>query len=74
VGVYSEGATYVTRSLIVRPQPIVTPDYPTTQYIENVGVRPDIHVDYMTADNLLNQGATFVKAFTDAAVKLVKGN
>src|SRR3989442_1687923 len=72
-GVYSEGVTYVTRSLIVRSQPVVTSDYPTTRYIENVGVRPDTVVDYMTVDNLVNKGAAFVAAFTDAAVKLAKG-
>jgi len=71
-GVYSEGSTSVTRSLVVRPQSVVTPDYPTTNYIENVGVRPDILVDYMTTDNLVNKGAAFVKTFTDAAVALIK--
>lgn len=73
VGIYSEGFTYVTRSLIVRPQPVVTPDYPTTSYIENVGVRPDTVMDYMTTDNLINKGAAFVDAFTAAAARLVKG-
>lgn len=70
IGVYTEGSTTVTRTLVVRAQPVSTPDYPTTQYIENVGVRPDTVVDYMTTDNLLNQGAAFVAAFTNAAVKL----
>lgn len=74
VGVYSEGETSVTRSLVVRLHPVVTPDYPTTSYVENVGVRPDVPMDYMTKDDLLNGGASFVKAFTDAAVKLTKGN
>jgi len=58
----------------VRKQPVTTPDYPTTSYIENVGVRPDILMDYMTLDNLLNRGATFVSAFTAAAVKHLNGN
>ena len=72
VGVYSEGSTSVTRSLVVRLQPVTVPGYPTTSYIENVGVHPDILIDYMTTDNLVNQGAPFVKAFTDAAVALLK--
>jgi C-terminal processing protease CtpA/Prc len=72
VGVYSEGSTSVTRSMIVRLQPVTISGYPTTSYIENVGVHPDILVDYMTTDNLLNKGAPFVKAFTDAAVALIK--
>jgi C-terminal processing protease CtpA/Prc len=72
-GIYSEGSTTVTRGLMIRQQPVVTPDYPTTSYVENVGVRPDIAEDFMTADNLVNNGAAFVKAFTDAAVQLAKG-
>lgn len=74
VGIYSEGDTRVTRSLLVRQQPVVTPEYPTTSYIENVGVRPETVVDYMTTDNLVNKGSKFVDAFTAAVVKLVKGN
>ena len=72
VGVYSEGFTSVTRSLVVRPQPVAVQGYPTTNYVENVGVQPDTIVDYMTLDNLLNHGATFVQAFTDAVLKLKK--
>jgi hypothetical protein len=35
-------------------------------YIENIGVRPDVTDDYMTMDNLLNQGKPFVARFTQA--------
>jgi C-terminal processing protease CtpA/Prc len=73
-GVYSEGYTTLTRSLVVRAYPVVTPDFPTTGYIENVGVRADIPADYMTADNLLNRGDAFVKAFTAEAAKLARPN
>ncbi len=68
---YSGGWTSVTESLMHRDQPVETPDYPTAPYVENIGVRPTIQQDYMTVDNLLNQGATFVQAFTDAMVKLI---
>ena len=54
--------------------PIATDDFGTTAYVENVGVRPDKPVDYMTLDNLLNGGRTFVQAFTDAMVKQIRGN
>lgn len=74
VGAYSEGDTGVTLSLMVRAKPIVTDDFGTTAYIENVGVRPDLPVDYMTLDNLLNGGRAFVQAFTDAIVKQIRGN
>ena len=46
--------------------------YRAPVYIENIGVRPDIVVDYMTRSNLMTGGAPFVQAFTDAAVKLAQ--
>jgi len=54
-----------------RKNPIVTDEFPAAPYVENIGVRPEIVQDYMTLDNLLNKGATFVQAFTDAIVKLI---
>ena len=71
-GFYSESYATVTQALLVRTQNIVTPDFPTTSYIENVGVRPDIAADYMTADNLTNRGKTFVDAFTTAMLNLLQ--
>jgi len=49
---------------VVRNHPIVTAEYPAAPLVENIGVRPDIALDYMTRDNLLNHGATFVSQFT----------
>jgi len=68
---FTESVCTVTLSLMNRGIVISTPDYPPTPYIENVGVRPDIVVDYMTRANLMTRGAPFVEAFTQAAVKLV---
>jgi hypothetical protein len=72
VGFYSEGQTGVTVSLLLRPDPINVPDYPTSWFIENVGVRPDITIDYMTRENLLNNGQPFVTAFTNVIVEEIK--
>jgi hypothetical protein len=71
VTVYSEGVATLTESLMHRKNPVVTPDYPTAPYVENIGVRPEMVQDYMTIDNLLHKGATFVQAFTDAMVKVI---
>ncbi|MCX6585507.1 MAG: S41 family peptidase [Acidobacteria bacterium] len=62
--VYSQVAVSVTQSLMTRREPIVTTDLPTAPYIENIGVRPDIELDYMTRENLMNRGTPFVNAFT----------
>lgn len=69
---YSMGAAYVTESLMHRKNPISTPEYPTAPYVENIGVRPDVVVDYMTLDNLLRNGDAFVQSFTDTMVRYVQ--
>jgi hypothetical protein len=71
-GFYSESASTVTLSLLVRTQHVLTPDFPVTDYIENVGVRPDITLDYMTEDNLTNRGKAFVAGFTQAMLDLLQ--
>ena len=70
-GNYSEAFEGMTLALQVRPNMIATTDYPPSRLIENVGVRPDIQVDYMTKDNLLQQGKPYVDAFTAAIVDLI---
>ena len=52
---------------------VATSEYPTAPYIENVGVRPDIYYDYMTAENLATGGVPFVRAFTAAIVDTILG-
>jgi hypothetical protein len=69
---YTESFAYVTRSLMVRKEVVRTPEFPDTYYIENVGVRPDIEVDYMTRDNLLNRGRAFVEAFSQAMAEHIR--
>jgi hypothetical protein len=71
-GTYSLGITTVTESLMNRKNPIVTADYPTAPYVENIGVRPDIQIDYMTAGNLNQHGKPFVDAFIAAIVSTIQ--
>jgi Peptidase family S41/PDZ domain len=70
--VFTESVCFITQSLMNRGTTISNTEFPPSPYIENVGVRPDIVVDYMTNANLLSAGAPFVQAFTDSAVKLAK--
>lgn len=70
-GPYSEGTAGMTISVQVKATPVSVPGYPTTNIIENVGVHPDVVQDYMTKDNLLNQGRPFVESLTNAMVKLI---
>jgi hypothetical protein len=67
-GSYSLGITSVTESLMNRGHDVVTSDYPAAPYVENIGVRPDVPVDYMTGDNLVRSGQPFVDAFVAAIV------
>jgi hypothetical protein len=68
---YSERICRITVSLMNRGELIHTPEYPAAPYIENIGVRPHIVLDYMTRENLMTGGASFFQAFTHAVVKQI---
>lgn len=74
-GSYSEGQTALTESLMSRAtERAEDGGYPVSPYVENVGVRPDIEYDYMTRDNLFQNGKPFVDAFTAAMVDQIRKN
>ncbi len=73
-GSYSQGFTRVTESLMSRNIDVVTPDFPVTRFVENVGVRPEIEYDYMTRDNLTLGGAPFVDAFLQAMTRQIQSS
>jgi len=64
VGFYSEATSSVTNSLVIRTTPASAPGLPTAPVIENLGVIPDIELDYMTRDNLMMNGRPFIDAVT----------
>ena len=68
----SESFASVTQSLLARNQHVISTDFPFTDYIENVGVRPDTTLDYMTEDNLTNRGKAFVDGFVAAMLNLLQ--
>lgn len=59
----------VTLGLMVRPKEQNLPGFPRTRYIENVGVHPDVPLNYMTRENLMLNGAPFVAAFTEILLR-----
>ena len=69
---YSESSVSMTLGLMVRNSAIVTPDFPATPYIENVGVRPEVEENYMTRDNLLSKGRKYVEDFTAAMLAYIE--
>ncbi len=72
-GSYSLGTMTVTESLMSRNHLVQTGgDYPLAPYIENIGVYPDVWVDYMTRDNLATGGRPFVDAFTAAMINYIQ--
>ncbi|HYO82985.1 MAG TPA: S41 family peptidase [Bryobacteraceae bacterium] len=71
-GAWSEGTITVTRALQARRAPVSVEGYPTTRRIENVGVHPDIVLDYMTRENLVTNGAPFVREFLARAAEHIR--
>ncbi len=70
-GFYAEGSARTTIALLTRAKPYTAPGYPTSIYIENVGIQPDLPADYMTRENLINRGAGYVDGFSKAIVGLI---
>lgn len=68
-GFYMEGTATHTDSLIVRRESRAVQGYPTSAYIENVGVHPDVELERMTVENLRNGGRPFTDAFTRVLVE-----
>lgn len=71
-GAYSEGSMGMTLGLMTRAQLRPVEGYPTSHYIESVGVRPDIEAVYMTRENLLQAGKPYVGAFTAALLEEIR--
>lgn len=66
-GVYMEAYANLAWSIVVRKNAVDTGgEFTTMPFIENIGVRPDVVDDYMTAANLLDAGKGFVERFTKA--------
>ncbi|MGH9627600.1 MAG: S41 family peptidase, partial [Bryobacteraceae bacterium] len=74
VGAYSESLASNTNSLVVRREPVAVGGYPVSRYLENIGAHPDIPLEYMTRENLLNEGRPFVEAFTRILVERIQAS
>jgi C-terminal processing protease CtpA/Prc len=73
-GQYGETGISLAIGILIRKDALVTMEYPASNYIENIGVRPDVTDDYQTVDNLVNLGKKFVEGFTAKLVELVKAS
>lgn len=71
-GFYSEGSARTTILMLTRAKPYSAPGYPTSIYMENIGIHPEIKADYMTRDNLMNRGNAYVEGFTKAILGLIQ--
>ena len=68
---FTESFFRITVSLMNRGHVVNTPDFPPAPYVENIGVRPDMPLDYMTRANLMSGGVDFVNAFKTAITALL---
>ncbi len=73
-GFYSETYSTNTNTLVVRKRAIPTPEYPAAPYVENIGARPDVPLEFMTRENLLNGGRTYVDQFTRVLTEEIKAS
>lgn len=74
-GPLTEAMVSNTNTLVIRKDSVANaPELPLNRYIENTGVRPDIVIDRMTRDNLMNSGKPFVDAFTKALIDHIRSS
>lgn len=71
---FSESDARITVSMMTRAGSASVDGYPSSAYIENVGVRPDLTLDYQTRDNLLSGGRQWIDAAAWLAAQYVKAN
>lgn len=71
-GPYSEASSSATIAMHHRRAPVNNPGYPSTHYVENAGVYPDLPYDYMSLDNLLQAGIPFRDAVTEAILQEIE--
>jgi hypothetical protein len=71
---WSMSPTTMTQSLGIRSTTRTVDGFPENPFIENVGVRPDIELDYMTSENLRQNGRPFVDAFTNIIVNEIRAS
>jgi hypothetical protein len=69
---YSEGIASVTISLMNRKWRTDSEGLPSAPYLENIGVKPELDLDYMTRDNLKTGGKAFVDGLVAAMVEHIK--
>lgn len=71
-GYYSEASTGMTFSLTYRNSTNQAPGVPPSPFLETTGVIPDVVIDSMTRENLMNQFRPFFADVTRAAVEHVR--
>ena len=62
----------MTFTLTVRNMAAQAPGLPAAPYIETIGVIPDINLDPMTRENLMNGYRPFVAGFTQILIDRVR--
>lgn len=73
VGLYTEAVAGNTNTLVLRREIVANaPDMPVSRYLENVGVRPDVQLDAMSRENLLNRFRPYVNEFTRIIVERIQ--
>jgi C-terminal processing protease CtpA/Prc len=73
-GYYGDGAMSVSRGLVVRSKQVSVSGFPATSLIENVGVRPDVELDFMTRENLAARGKPFLDKLLEIAADHINKN
>ncbi len=73
VGHYTEASARLPQTIAVRTREIAVPGFPVTTYIENVGVQPDVELDYMELAHPAAGDQEFWKALQSVIDNTING-
>jgi hypothetical protein len=72
VGAYSEAEVSLAVALGSRSKDVVSADYPTAPFIENIGILPDESLNIMTRENLMNKGKPYLDRVLNIAAERIQ--
>jgi hypothetical protein len=73
-GYFGEANLSLTITLTVRNREAQAPGLPASRYLETTGVIPDVTLDYMTRENLIQGGQPFVQGFTRILAERIRAS
>lgn len=72
IGFYSDGRASLAAGIVHRARTVTAPDLPPGPHIENIGILPDVTLDFMTVANITERGKPFLDKLLEIAAEHIR--